>query len=180
MGVQTLSVVAAGTSVLQTNAFDSENMSLPLMLTHAAKTSRLLGAQAPSNILRWLTTENLTSNLHHDGVAPDSFASNEHLASLFSVLSTNQDRRGREFVSTIEGRVHPIYGVQWHPERPIFEWGADEGGINHSAHAIEAMQYFANFFISEARKNSHSFPSQREEEAALIYNYMPQGRSSYQ
>ena len=35
--------------------------------------------------------------------------------------SRSSEGRGREFVSTIEGRVHPIYGVQWHPERPIFE-----------------------------------------------------------
>eukprot|EP00439_Symbiodinium_sp_Y106_P026866 s5202_g3.t1 len=181
MGLQTLSVVAAGTSsVLKTNSFDSENMSLPLELAQDAKTSRLLGPHVPSNILRWLTTENITTNLHHDGVTPDSFAMNQRLSSLFSVLSTNRDRKGREFVSTIEGKSLPIYGVQWHPERPIFEWGADESGINHGPHAIEAMQYFANFLVAEARKNSHHFESKAEEESALIYNFVPQGRSSYQ
>ena len=45
-----------GTSVLETNSFDSENMSLPLELTQTAATSKLLGPQVPSNILRWLTT----------------------------------------------------------------------------------------------------------------------------
>ena len=42
------------------------------------------------------------------------------------------------------------------------------------------MQYFANFLVSEARKNWHHFESREEEESALIYNFVPQGRSSYQ
>ena len=42
------------------------------------------------------------------------------------------------------------------------------------------MQYFANFLVAEARKNSHHFESKAEEESALIYNFVPQGRSSYQ
>ena len=35
-----------------------------------------------------LPEENITTNLHHDGVTPDSFAMNQRLSSLFSVLST--------------------------------------------------------------------------------------------
>lgn len=182
MGFQTLSILAAGdASVLETYAFEAEDLSLPLELTSAARESRLLGKDSvPPKVLRWLTMENLTSNLHHDGVAPESFAANQHLAAFFSVLSTNRDRRGRPFASTIEGRRHPVFAVQWHPERSIFEWDSDEGGINHSAHAVEAMQFFANFLISEARKNQHRFRSAAEERAALIYNYLPQGRTSYQ
>ena len=32
-------------------------------------------------------------------------------------------------------------------------------------------QWVANFFVSEARKNSHSFTSAAAEQAALMYNY---------
>ena len=38
-----------------------------------------------------LPEENITTNLHHDGVTPDSFVMNQRLSSLFSVLSTNRD-----------------------------------------------------------------------------------------
>lgn len=43
--------------------------------------------------------------------------------------------------------------------------------INHSRHAVQIAQYAGNFFVDETRKNSHSFASDADEEARLIYNY---------
>ena len=154
MGLQTLAVLAAP-GVLETNAYDSEDLSLPLEFTEAAQSSRLFGAM-PEKLKHWLSSENLTSNLHHDGVPPRAFQG--QLSKTYRMLASNRDRRGRAFASVIEGTRWPIYGVQFHPERPIFSWIQGEG-INHSAHAIEAMQYFANFFVSEARGNAHHFES---------------------
>ncbi len=37
-----------------------------------------------------------------------------------------------------------MYGIQWHAEKPLFEWYADEV-INHTPDAIVAMQYMADF-----------------------------------
>ncbi len=94
------------------------------------------------------------------------------LTSFYRMVSTNVDRDGREFVSTIEGIDYPVYGVQvsfvdgvltttslktrfsvpqWHPERPQYEWqpGMD---IHHSEDDVEAMQHVANFLGSEIRK----------------------------
>ena len=67
---------------------------------------------------------------------------------------------------------YPIYGVQWHPEKSIYEWTSAEG-INHSEHAVIVAQTLANFFVQEARKSAHSFPSTEEENSMLIYNYSP-------
>ena len=76
------------------------------------------------------------------------------------MLSTSLDRKGRRYASTIEGRTVPMYGVQWHPEKAMYEWGVDQDGspyeaINHSSHAIAAAQYTASFFVEEARKSTH-------------------------
>ena len=69
---QQVNLVLPGTGrVLQTYAYDSEDLSLPLRLTAAAPRSRLLGQAFPAQLKRWITEENLTSNLHHDGVAPE-------------------------------------------------------------------------------------------------------------
>jgi gamma-glutamyl hydrolase len=187
MGIQTLSVlVSQDPAVVLSNAFDSDNgLMLPLDMTSASKKSRLfgtLGSISPP-ILNWFETKDVTTNLHHDGVLPDSFHSNERLSSFFNVLSTNQDRKGKTFVSTIEGKKYPIYGVQWHPERPQFEWGVDgvtKDPINHDAEAISCMQYTSNFFVSESRKNNHSFGTVVEEQTSLIYNYVAHGDTYYQ
>ena len=34
-------------------------------------------------------------------------------------------------------------------------------------------QYMANFFVNEARKNHHKFPTRKLEDKYLIYNYNP-------
>jgi hypothetical protein len=61
-------------------------------------------------------------------------------------------------------------GTQWHPEKNAFEWNPKES-IPHSADAVGVMQWVANFFVSEARKNDHAFASVEAETEALIFNY---------
>eukprot|EP00933_Yihiella_yeosuensis_P064150 TRINITY_DN6748_c0_g1_i3.p1 TRINITY_DN6748_c0_g1~~TRINITY_DN6748_c0_g1_i3.p1 ORF type:complete len:271 (-),score=24.89 TRINITY_DN6748_c0_g1_i3:965-1777(-) len=89
MGIQTLStLIAKNKSVVERYAFDSEMLSLPLEFTSDAQQSRLLGnSSLPPRIKQLLTTENITSNLHHDGVTPESFISDEGLpATTVSVI----------------------------------------------------------------------------------------------
>ena len=50
----------------------------------------------------------------------------------------NKDRNGKIFISTIEARNYPFYGVQWHPERS------------------DDMNEFVIFFKNEVEKNGHS------------------------
>jgi len=171
MGFQLLNLLTANdSSVLSLRVFDSDDLPLPLELTHAANQSRLFGS-APSTILSIFTSQNVTVNLHHDGVKTSVFASNSRLTSFYRLLSVNRDRKGLQFVSSIEGINVPIYGTQFHPERNQFDWLASEN-ILHNADAILAMQYLANFFVAEARKSSHSFPADLLE-PYLIYNYNP-------
>jgi len=183
MGIQTLSVLTAGTaSVLESGIFtgvDPQMMSLNL--TTVSTGSRLLGTTTtPSSVLKSLQHSKVTTNLHHDGVAPSSYQTNTHLNNFFNVLSTNHDTSGHPFVSTIEAKTLPIFAVQWHPERPQFDWTYD-GKLNHNLETIETMQYFSNFFVNEARRNQRHFLTTEEEMKALIYNYSPTvSGSSYQ
>ena len=67
---------------------------------------------------------------------------------------------------------YPIYGVQWHPEKDLFEWTTAEV-MKHSYHAVRVTQTAANFFVQEARKSKHHFLSVEEERKSLVYNYNP-------
>jgi len=171
-GFQLMSILAANNhSILLDHAYDSENLSLPLYLTPEAATSRILGA-CPLSVLTTLTKQNSTMNLHHDGVIPDTYNQNQNLQQIFKVLSTNVDRKNKIFVSMIEGRTLPFYATQFHPERNQFVWGLLEG-VDKTPEAIRAMQYLADFFVTETRKNGHKFPSVEDEARSLIYNYSP-------
>jgi len=114
---------------------------------------------------------------HHYGIYPNHFASTSKLSSFFKVLSTNKDRGGVEFVSSIESNSYPIFGTQWHPEKNIFEWGKTNGipneAINHSPEAVYVAQYTADFFVEETRKSANAYTDPAEEDAALIENYKP-------
>ncbi len=72
-------------------------------MTGAAAGSRLFGA-AGASLVHVLATQNVTMNNHHYGVTPASFAANAYLPRMFALLSTNVDRAGLPFVSTMEGK----------------------------------------------------------------------------
>ncbi|EGG21402.1 hypothetical protein DFA_01284 [Cavenderia fasciculata] len=150
-------------------SFDALNYSLSLNFTRSARDSRLF-SMAPESVMQDLATLSLTMNNHKFGISPSSFMSNPLLNHFFTILSINNDRGGLPFVSTIEAKDYPIYGVQWHPEKPLYEW-TNTQDINHSYQSILANQYTANWFVNECRKNFHSFSDQSSEANALIYNY---------
>jgi gamma-glutamyl hydrolase len=87
-------------------------------------------------------------------------------------MSVNNDWNDLEFVSTIEHRNYPFYGVQFHPEKNLYEWVRNKN-ISHTSHAVEASQYFAAFFVSEARKSDHKFKDSKAEDQYVIFNFPP-------
>lgn len=177
MGFQLLNVLTANDeSVLERYAFDSEHLSLPLDLVQpAARASRLLGS-APPDIYRILSQEPVTSNLHHDGIPPSRFQASARLTDFYNVLSTNVDRKGSTFISTIEGKTAPVYGVQWHPERPQYEW-VIANNISHTMDAVRAMAYTAQFLGAEVRKSPRHWNQSLAPEY-MIYSHLRQPNPS--
>ncbi|XP_016417891.1 gamma-glutamyl hydrolase-like [Sinocyclocheilus rhinocerous] len=136
-----------------------------------ASSSRMF-TNFPSDVRKALSQEPLTGNFHHYGVTKAAFMGNEKLSGFFSVLSTNIAQNGLEFVSTVEGRKHPFYGVQWHPEVNRFQWDP-RYNFPHSSNAVRVSSLLAEFFVNEGRRSSHHFSEAAEESSALIYNYNP-------
>jgi len=134
---------------------DAEDITLPLNFTAAAETSRWVGP-LPQNLHNILSKQPVTMNNHVECVTPDDFQNNSFLPTFYNILATNVDRKKKEFISLWEGIDYPVYGMQWHAEKPQFEWNPKEV-INHSSDAIKAMQYFSDFFGESSKKKCSPF-----------------------
>ncbi|XP_053268705.1 gamma-glutamyl hydrolase [Pleuronectes platessa] len=167
LGFEQLMYLTSGKSLLTHT--DTSGVSLPLDFTNETTDSRMFKG-FPVDLMKDLASEPLTENSHTWSLASLTYNTNEDLKTFYKVLSTNTDGE-TQFVSTVEAYEYPIYATQWHPEKNAFEWTRPY--IPHTPSAIRTTFYMAEFFVSEARKNFHSFASEEGENKALIYNYNP-------
>ncbi|GAA6107997.1 zgc:171566 [Tachysurus ichikawai] len=167
-GFQQLTVLTSNENLLTLT--NTKAVAMPLVFAPGGQNSRLFKS-FPKDLLHSLSSENITSNFHSWSMSIQNFTSNYKLKRFYKVLTTNTDGR-KEFISTMEAYRYPFYAVQWHPEKSPFEW-IDKSGMIHSTSAIRASFYTASFFVSEAMKSQHHFPTPSDEEKALIYNYDP-------
>jgi gamma-glutamyl hydrolase len=170
-GFQQVSIYFAGdSSVLVERPLT--NTVVPLNFTE--NFSRILN-QAPDQILSGFTYENITVNNHHYGVDPKSFVDNSYLANNFTVVATNMDTNGNEFVSWIEGFGFPVYATQFHPEKNSFEWSQAWASDpnSHIPDATAAMQWLADWVVKEARKSQHVYAGGVPTAGTLAYTVSP-------
>ncbi|XP_033725631.1 gamma-glutamyl hydrolase-like [Pecten maximus] len=167
-GLQLLSALTAGQNLLADRPFSGVN---PLDFKPDFRDSKLF-RNLPENVYTALANEKVTSNLHMYGLTPQNFSGNSLLRKFYRVMSTNLDKYGNVYISTMEAVRYPFYGVQFHPEKNVYNWDLHFTN-NHDADAIQVAHYFSDFFLVEARKSRHFFPTVDEEIGALIDNYEP-------
>lgn len=168
MGFELISAIASGDTEILSKV-DARNLTLPLDFTSEAHVSRLFGA-ASKEIVSTVTEKPVTANYHQWGLEPSAFYGSDKLSQGYVVTSTNEDRQGVKFVSTMESRCGRVIATQWHPEKNAYEHQNKKAAIDHSMEAIHAMHYFAEVFMSSARAVDAGFPSDTAEREALIYN----------
>ncbi|KAL8046682.1 hypothetical protein ABFX02_08G192716 [Erythranthe guttata] len=127
----------------------------------------------PEVLRNKLSTKCLVMQNHSYGISPAKFRRDKRLDSFFKILATSRDKKGKDYVSTVQARNYPVTAVQWHPEKNAFEWGLSE--IPHSEDAVQVTQHVANFFVREARISAKNKPkpSPRKVLDNLIYNHSP-------
>lgn len=68
------------------------------------------------------------------------------------------------------GKTLPFYGVQFHPEKTMFEW-AETIAIPHSSKAIRLGQFIGNSYMDQVRRNTRHFHNSSIEREYVIGNY---------
>ncbi|XP_014089422.2 gamma-glutamyl hydrolase [Bactrocera oleae] len=169
LGYELLVYLTSNGTDLRTDC-SSSAQALPLEFEKGYRESRLF-APASDEVVKIFSTYNVTANFHIFCFTKKTFA-DHGLNNSWSVLSINHDWNGAEFISTVEHVKYPFYGVQFHPEKVLYEFIPNRN-ITHTSQAVIASQYFADFFVNEARKNRNNFANSTEEIDELIYNYQP-------
>ena len=170
LGHQLLPTLVAGLPEIRIPT-DSLNLTRPLRLPNNYRESKLF-REIPEDFAKEINQTLITAHFHEYGLPVNLFRENKKLKDFFNVITTNFDRNGVEFVSTMEAKEYPFYSTQWHPEKYAFEWCTNKD-IPHSSQAIQLSQYLSNFFVQEARYSKHKFPSVQEERTSLLNNYIP-------
>jgi len=116
-----------------------------------------------------MTNANLSVFYHQYMYHYDTFENTYPLNITLTPVTHSYDTRGVKYVSSYESPSMPIYGTQFHPEKNAFEWRASYA-MNRGYDAILLQQYYANFFVNEARKNTNTFP---DKDHYIIENYTP-------
>ncbi|CAM1302608.1 GGH (predicted) [Pycnogonum litorale] len=172
LGFEMLQILMAKTPEILTNC-SMEDVALPLQFTNKATDSRMFQTLTPE-LRKSMSTESAAVH-YHQRCATYEFYVEKDLLKIMKPLNVNNDTSNVTFVSTFEAVRYPFYGTQWHPEKNTFIWLKRPGheNIPHFNNAISTSQFMANFFVNEARRNSHTFRTRTEETESLIYNYSP-------
>ncbi|XP_071873419.1 gamma-glutamyl hydrolase-like [Bombus fervidus] len=169
LGFELLTYVVAN-RVLHRIPCKAQNLALELNFTPDYRRSRMF-SNISDNVAKILETKKVTSNQHQYCVTERALQQ-VNVKDKFRILSLNYDLEDCQFISSLEHTDYPFYGLQFHPEKNLYEWKIGKK-IPHGQNAVEIAQYFANFFVNEARKNHHTFRNSTEEARKLIYNYSP-------
>lgn len=148
----------------------SQKVSLPLEFKDDFRESKMF-KDCPEEVVQNLQTKPLTANFHSYCITEKNLTA-FHLDQEWRVISLNDDQSKEpiRFISAMEHLKYPFYGVQFHPEKVLYEW-VENYNIPHLQEAAYASQYFERFFIEECRRSSHKFENFTEENRHMIYNF---------
>ncbi|OMJ71334.1 hypothetical protein SteCoe_30486 [Stentor coeruleus] len=102
---------------------------------------------------------------HNLGISIETYEKYPKFKQNFVVLSTMFDKSGKEFIGLVQSKNYPIFSMQFHPEKNMFEFFRAE--YSHGSDGIFAMTYLSNFFVSLGRKSSHIFPGDYLKESLI-------------
>ena len=101
LGFEALHIITANFNMLSSS--DSIDISWPLQFTEEAYTSRLFKA-ASETLMNSLAKYGITYNYHCKCITPNDYEELPALKRFYKILSMNNDKQGKTFISTVEGK----------------------------------------------------------------------------
>eukprot|EP00826_Nyctotherus_ovalis_P027721 TRINITY_DN2169_c0_g1_i18.p1 TRINITY_DN2169_c0_g1~~TRINITY_DN2169_c0_g1_i18.p1 ORF type:complete len:352 (-),score=81.44 TRINITY_DN2169_c0_g1_i18:152-1207(-) len=129
--------------------------------------------------LHIMKTQNVTFNNHEWMIDYNTYKANKLLVEKYNVLAYSPSKDSKiEYIAAMEHKTHPIYAVQFHPEKYNYEVNPKQP-VKRSFASITISHSYANFFVDEARKSGHAFKSAREEMQHVVQRSYPYYHAQY-
>lgn len=167
LGHETIIIGIANDSNIMSK-YNAHNVRLKLIL-RSPKKSKLYNS-FDRDLVEYIQNEEVLYFSNDYALDIEVFNKNKMLKDFFIITSTVINNEGIEFISSIEGKYLPIYGVQYHPEKSPYEWSKNLD-INRNPKAMRLSQNYGNFFVNEAKKNNQHFADKAEEHRYLIHQF---------
>ncbi|KAL0215101.1 hypothetical protein P9112_007285 [Eukaryota sp. TZLM1-RC] len=130
------------------DVFNANDISLNLQFTTIGYNSRLFEGIS-QQLLSSVQKNNITFNNHRLGVSMTEFM-RSGMDSKYILVTFNSDRNGLKFVSAFEHKKFPFFAVQFHPEKPIYEFDNSQS-VPHDQDSVLLGQHFSNILTKHAR-----------------------------
>ena len=101
--------------------FNSTNNPTTMTFKTTPKETRLF-AEMEESLITQLEEKDLTFQNHHDGITPEIYEKYPCLGDAFTVIANSFDQSGVEYVTIVEHKKYPFYGLQQHPEKSTAIW----------------------------------------------------------
>lgn len=161
LGLELMSVLSSNKNVLENCSANDISLTMEFQdrgrLFAPTTYSNLFNIDYSAAIMEGLKTRNLTYNFHHKCLTEIGLKQ-ANLDKFYKPLAFSRDKMGSKFIAVFEAFNYPFYAVQFHPEKPPFEFAVKKSNQNvpHSSDAILVSRYFADFFVSLAKSNGHN------------------------
>ena len=132
--------------------------------------NRLYSSLSPDTLYKLQNGQGLVYFNHHYATLTSYFNRSSSLQDFWKLESSTVSPANEEFVSSVQAHKYPVYAVQYHPEKTLFEWKVF---AQRSDAGTEVVQTLANQFVDMARKSPNRFNNPSEFEKTNIYNYHP-------
>ncbi|KAK3728629.1 hypothetical protein QZH41_011706, partial [Actinostola sp. cb2023] len=185
LGLELIALLASGRGLAKgqydTSMFDyvyAKNITAPIRLTSESKKSKLFGS-APPEMIKFMTTILRGFHNHNKAITMKTYKKYKTFSSMFSVLSTNKDKKGKEFISTFEGWKYPFFLLHWHPTKSQ-QFVPTGGVLTNYQQSIANARFLTEVFINQefeihlsfaARMSNHVFPDEMTKTQSLIHNF---------